>query len=344
MFCGLSITWTALRNCLRPRFLIRYSSLLLAELSPLHCTVIIKYTTLQAKMVRKPKAKRLEVYTRVKKHKIRSFETTLSLMKQLEMLFPPEYLTRFHNFAGKLFLRYAKFLSRFYLIPYNVCKDGKLELFSARQVRFHRLVLAVQAISMVHKTVVSVYTIVHSESETMDFGSVLCITSFLFHLVPLTVCSSVLFKREETVDIVNNWETVLNLVSNHDDGNDGAEAPDSVDKSSVWNTAGSLVVTWLATFAPIWGIIASLLGFVIEDLPVSYMSTARSLGLDPVTAIGGPTVLWKLTFWPLEFLTYASLTCVVSWSGTLNMMVVIVTKTYLDELRSRQPHYSLLSH
>ena len=280
-------------------------------------------------MVRKSRTKRPEIYTRVKKYKLQALKS-VSLIDPIDTLIAPETLALLHGFAATFFQSYTKILSRCYLIPYNVTSNGRLDPPSTNRLRIHSFFLLLQCLSMVHKMAVSGYRIFGGDSGTtaVDIHTFMCITSFLAHFAPLTVSLSALFKNEETMGNVNNWDMILNFISQ---GREADFGPRRV--GCAWNTEATLVVTSVLAMTTCCGAAISFFGFIVDAIPVSYLSTAEALGFDPVSFIGGPRILWKLLFWPFEFLTYTPPMCVAGWAGTINEVTVIVTKECLDRLR-----------
>ena len=271
-------------------------------------------------MVRKSNSKRLQIYNRVRKHKIRSTDQA-GLIDTLEGIISSDDLSWLYETAGNWFRFFGRICSKLYLVPYSFDHEGKLRIFSQRQLRIHYTVLSVMALSMIHKSVALCYRISSTDSAlTAEISTFICVASVLFYLVPLAVAVSVLLKREETVCVLNTWNELL-----------ASLRPGNENGGIFCDTQGAFVVMSLSEVCVIGSLGFSLLGFIFESLPVTYFTATEALRL--VDTMLMPRILWKLVFWPLELLTYMSPALPCAWAHTINDMIAITMKNCLEQLR-----------
>ena len=270
-------------------------------------------------MVRKSRARRLQIFTRVHKRKIRKNEKA-GLMENLEKILPCERLSILCKAARKGFELYGRICSRLYLVPYSFTADGKLTIFSAQQLRTHYVVLSMLALSVTHKLTVLFYKISTADSGSIDISTFVSIIPFLISFVPLLPAASVLFRREETQCMLNTWDGILES-SWTNKGN----------CQVFYSIKAALVAITLIGLSLGAGLVASSLGFAFETMPASYFKAADSLGLVDMSLM--PAILWKFLFWPLELVTYMAPCLIGGWSATIDQLVPILMSDCLAQLR-----------
>ena len=230
-----------------------------------------------------------------------------------------------YDLADTWFRFFARSNSKLYIIPYKFTPEGKLEIRSKRQLLVHYIVLSMLVMCIIHKLAVFCYGIFSAGSGIEDIRTFISIVPFIIYFVPLTVASAVLFRREEKVCILNTWNEVL-----------ASFQPGNRDDGGVFrNIQAVLLVVSMCEFCWVAGFGVSSLGFVFEALPVSYF-TAADEGFSLLDTALMSKNMWKLVLWPLELATYMPPPLVGAWCGMVNMMVVIVMKSCLEELRYRK--------
>ena len=120
---------------------------------------------------------------------------------------------RLFIFSEKSFKFYPKYTCKLYLAPYSVSEDGTLEKLSGPKLWIHYLVLSALIMSMMHKLIALASRVASAQLDAVTF-----ICSFLssVYLGGLSVPSSSWILRDETIDMVHGWPSILMYCSPQD--------------------------------------------------------------------------------------------------------------------------------
>ena len=243
-----------------------------------------------------------------------------SLIETVEQIISRDARVWFYEATSKWFNFIGRICSKLYLIPYSFDENGKLRIFSRRQLLIHYAVYAAAALSALHKFVVLCYRFSSADSTLTDLSTFLCVISVLSYFVPFTIAVSVLFRKEETACVLNTWNDLLASLQ-----------PENEDGGVFCDTEAAFVLVSVSELCLVGGLGISMLGFMFESLPVSYFTAAEGLGLVNPTYM--PNILWKLVLWPMELVTYMMPVLPCAWSHTINDMIAIIMKNCLSQMR-----------
>ena len=100
----------------------------------------------------------------------------------------------------------------------------------------------------------------------------------------------------------------------------------------VTNAKTAAVLSSLAVLAMAVAWAVSGFSIAFPTLPATFLVMAETVGLIPKT-LAVPRIIWKLLFWPLEFVMYAVPMLLAGWGGMVLMLLFMVIMNCTNELR-----------
>ena len=273
-------------------------------------------------MRKRAKGRKQTLQPGIQRHKIISkIDDQEGIFGLIEKCIPERQLQKFFNFADQCLRFHTMIKCKLCLAPFSLSEHGNLEHSSGKKLWIHYLVLSLMVLSMMHKLIAVLPRV---SSGTLDTTTFICTAYFLCYLVAFSVSLSCLILTDETIDLINDWHTILMYYCAEEEG----EVPGSV----VTNTKTAFVVCSVAIMAQTiaWGV--SVFSFVFPDLPATYIVMADEAGLVPVAPII-PRIFWKLLLWPLELMTYILPMFMAAWGSIVFLVNIIVSSTCVNQLR-----------
>ena len=198
-------------------------------------------------------------------------------------------------------------------------EEGKLEPISKKKLWIHYLILPLLVLSMMHKLILLTPRI---STATLDTSTFVCTITCLCYLVAFGISCSGLILHDETMDLINGWSDVLTYYAE----DEGKPMP------LIANTKSAVVVSSLAILAMAIAWTVSGFSIAFRTLPVTLITLADVMGvISAKTKI--PRLIWKLLFWPLEFIMYLLPMFLAGWGAMVMMLGVMVVMNCTNQLR-----------
>ena len=207
------------------------------------------------------------------------------------------------------------------LVRFTKVPSGKYVLASSRRHRLaHNFVLAASWSSIAHQLTVCISRLVLNE---LDIPTLICISSFLIHFVPLCASVGIIRRAQETADLLNAWPQILSCLD--ETGSTGRKER----QSQFARVSVCLKIIALTGFTTIAAFSAAVWSIAFKDLPVFLLPLARKLGIVPDVK---PRILWQLIFFPIQLVAAV----LPLGAGCFTVAIIIMSletfSVYMDEL------------
>lgn len=269
-------------------------------------------------MVRKCRARRSAMAIGVKKSKVRAAFKGKNLFERIEEQLPRKCVAFLYKLSEHCFILFTKTCCNFHLIPISLDCDNRA---IARKTKFglaaHCSVLIFQMVRMLHILLV---TISLGLEGPMDLRMVLSILSLLTYFLCFSVPASVLLRPCETAQILNTIPILLSL-NPKEDGR----------VTSMFQNAKNTIFILVLTFiAGSGALLASAFGFLVHTFPLSFYHVVESATGRPDCI---PPLLWKLMFWPMEYMTFLQATTLTSFATMILVTFPNIGMLCTNEMR-----------
>ena len=216
-----------------------------------------------------------------------------------------------YDTTEKCFQLVAKYCQHTFLIPVERNGNGAYGLISTSRGVIYASIFAAGFASCAYKLCICLSLLFQKDFNVRTFVSV---ASFLVTFVAWLPAVALAYVPAGAADLVNSWDSVLECAS----------SIDRRQRSLISDDVTALSVICL-TFLPAWMATSGGMLFVIfEDLPVSWLTLFRTLGV----ASGERIVLWQLMSFLLELVLNFLLWLSLAFVSMLMFMCMGVLKTF----------------
>ena len=268
-------------------------------------------------MVKKTRARRSVNQQGVERHKISSKLNQKNIFDRIQKLIPKKYVATLHKFSELVFKGLIYICCRFSFIRANIDIQGNLR---ARKTKWelvcHYSVLIVQLARMVHNMFIVAS---RASNGLLDLTTFLLVTSLLAYVDGFSMSLSLLFRPNDTVQLLNTSPLILSLFPKNGKYLTMFQKPQN-----------AIVITTLALLCCGCVGLVSAFGFAVDEYPVSLYYIAESVISRPKFM---PHLLWKLLFWPVEFLLYVQIVMLGILSAMVLLTLPCICLACTDEIR-----------
>ena len=269
------------------------------------------------KMVKKTRSRRSVNQLGIKKYKITSKFNQKNIFDRIQKLIPKKYVASLHKFSEFVFKGLIYIYCKFSFIPATIDIQGILR---ARKTKWELLcyysVLILQLARMLH----NVFIVTSRASNgLLDLTTFLLISSLLAYVDGFSMSLAVLFRPYDTVQLFNTSPLILSLFHKH-----------RKDVNMFQNPKNAIVITALAIHCSVCVALFSAFGFALHEYPVSLYYIAECVIGRPKFI---PYLLWKLLFWPVEFLSYVHILMLCCISSMVLLTMPGICSACTDEIR-----------